>query len=249
MKNSSSRSLIISADDFGLVPSVTKGILYGISKGCITETNFIATSPYCQEAALLAKQNQLNNMGIHLNLEIGYSCYDGRDLSKKNLEVGTPEFYTWVEKEFFSQCEFLIAQDIALTHLTYHKNIIIDQRMCEIIAKLAMFYNIPVRRLSNERLNDYLLDYGIKMPEKRIVNPLGVKYSLRYLQEELREAAQCRLVEVICHPGYMSQVLRQMSSLNESRPTELKLFTDFKTTCMIREEGYSLTDYSIFGDM
>lgn len=48
--------LIVSADDFGLVPSVTEGIIAGLSTGGITETNFITTSEYRVEAARLAKR-------------------------------------------------------------------------------------------------------------------------------------------------------------------------------------------------
>lgn len=33
--------LIVSADDFGLVPSVTEGIIEGLSNGCITETTIL----------------------------------------------------------------------------------------------------------------------------------------------------------------------------------------------------------------
>ena len=73
-----------------------------------------------------------------------------------------------------------------LTHLTYHKNIIIDYRMADIIIKIARFYGVPVRRVSNERINNYLTNAGIKMPDKRIANVAGIDYSLNYLYESLK---------------------------------------------------------------
>lgn len=243
--------LIVSADDFGLVPSVTEGIIEGVSKGGITETNYIATSEYCAEAAGLAKKNQIKYMGIHLNLEIGHSCYDGRQLPNKTIVVGTSEYYDWIEKEFFSQCEYLLHQGLILTHLTYHKNIIIDYKMADIIIKIARFYGVPVRRVSNERINKYLTNARIKMTDKRIVNVAGIEYSLDYLYENLKISSEddnSSIVEVICHPGYLSEELSKTSSLTTSRLKELKLFTDLQTICMIKKEGYELKNYSIFGE-
>lgn len=243
--------LIVSADDFGLVPSVTEGIIEGLSKGCITETNYIATSDYCVEAARLAKMNQIRHMGIHLNLEIGQSCYDGSQLPNKMIVAGTSEYYDWIEKEFFSQCEFLLNQGIILTHLTYHKNIIIDYKMAEIIIKIARFYDVPVRRVSNERINTYLANAGIKMADKRISNVAGIDYSINYLYESLKISSDDdngSIVEIICHPGYLSEELSRVSSLNTSRLKELKLFTDSQTICMIKKEGYKLKNYSILGE-
>ena len=238
--------LIVSADDFGLVPSVTEGIIAGLSTGGITETNFITTSEYRVEAARLAKKNQIKHMGIHLNLEIGHSCCDGSQLPNKTIVVRTSEYYDWIEKEFFAQCEYLLNQGLMLTHLTYHKNIIIDYRMADIIIKIARFYGVPVRRVSNERTNA-----GIKMPDKRIANVAGIDYSLNYLYESLKissDDANSSIVEVICHPGYMSEELSKVSSLNASRLKELKLFTDSQTICMIKKEGYILKNYSILGE-
>lgn len=242
--------LIVSADDFGLVPSVTEGILEGLSKGCITETNYIATSDYCVEAARSAKMNRINHMGIHLNLEIGHSCHDGSQLPNKMIVIGTPDYYDWVEKEFFSQCEYLLNQGLILTHLTYHKNIIIDYQMAEIIIKIAQFYDIPVRRVSNEWVNTYLTNAGIKMTDKRIVNAAGIDYSINYLYERLKikNDDNSSIVELICHPGYLSEELSKVSSLNASRLKELKLFTDLQTICMIKKEGYKLKNYSILGE-
>jgi predicted glycoside hydrolase/deacetylase ChbG (UPF0249 family) len=243
--------LIISADDFGLVPSVTEGILEGLSKGCITETNYIATSDYCVEAAKSAKMNRINHMGIHLNLEIGHSCYDGSKLPNKMIVIGTSEYYEWVEKEFFSQCEYLLNQGLVLTHLTYHKNIIIDYKMAKIIVRIAQFYDVPVRRVSDERINNYLANTGIKMTDRRIANDPGIDYSINYLYKKLkinRNDEKGSIVEVICHPGYLSKELSEVSSLNRSRLKELKLFTDSQTICMIRKEGYKLKNYSILGE-
>lgn len=250
MNKERKRYLIISADDFGLVPSVTAGILYGLSNGAITETNCIATSTYCAEATMLAKQHHLTHMGIHLNLEIGHACSDGSALPNKQLLRGTTVYYHWVEQEFIAQCNWLIEQGITLTHLTYHKEIIIDVKMAQIIGRIAKLFGVPVRRVANQQLNTYLTRMHIDMPDERIANTGGRDYSFTYLQDKLHAASKKNhtVVEVICHPGYLSEELRQVSSLNEGRVLDLKLFTDPKTICMIEEEGYTLQNYLILGD-
>ncbi|WP_208788137.1 ChbG/HpnK family deacetylase [Enterococcus casseliflavus] len=250
MNNNHRLDLIISADDFGLVPSVTDGILQGMSNGCITETNLIATSAYCVEAATTAKQHHLTHMGIHLNLEIGHSCFDGSALPNNKLPKGSWIYYNWVEKEFIAQCECLIRQGITLSHLTYHKDIITDVNMAQIVAKIAKLYKIPIRRVGNQKLNAYLTNLQINMPDIRIANTGGIDYSFTYLREKLHLVSKStpKVVEVICHPGYTSEILSHISSLNVGRLQELKLFTDPKTICMIEEEGYTLQNYSILGD-
>lgn len=246
MKNS--HKLIISADDFGLAPSVTEGIIFGLSKGCITDTNLIATSPYSIQSILMAKQNNLNQMGIHLNLEIGNSCLDGQSLKNKRFKNDNQEYYSWVEKEFLCQCNFLVNHNLKLTHITYHKNIINNQKMATIIVKLAQLFKVPIRRTSNPKVNSYLRDADMIMPTRRITNPINQTYSLSYLQQQLSTFKDHELIEIICHPGYTSPELQKLSSLTNDRIKDLKLFTDQQTICMIRKEGYQLTNYSVFGE-
>lgn len=243
MTSNSHPQLIISADDFGLVPSVSAGILEGLATGCMTETNFIATSPYRMDGVKQAHKQRLSRIGIHLNLEVGFACSDQHPLPNLSLSVGTEAYYHWVEAEFFAQCAFLEKNHLTLTHLTYHKNIIIDERLTAIIIKIAKVYQVPVRRLPNENFNRQLEKAQLLLPEKKIINPANIPYSLAFLQQQLQKI-EAKTVEVICHPGYASKELAEISSLVTSRPQELKLFTDPKTTCMIRKEGFQLTNYS-----
>ena len=60
--------LILNADDFGLSPSVNKGIVEAFQQGIISSATMMMNTPYTDEAIELAKKHNLKNIGIHLNL-------------------------------------------------------------------------------------------------------------------------------------------------------------------------------------
>jgi chitin disaccharide deacetylase len=73
------RSLIINSDDFGLTPSVSRGILDGHAAGVITSTSVMVNTPGWGDAL-----ERLLDFGLHLNLGLGRPLTEARTLVDKN---------------------------------------------------------------------------------------------------------------------------------------------------------------------
>ena len=62
------KRLIVSADDFGLTPSINEGILRAASEGIVTNINLISTGPASDDAIALIKYHKIREIGAHLAL-------------------------------------------------------------------------------------------------------------------------------------------------------------------------------------
>ena len=63
--------LIINADDFGLSKSITDGIIEWILNGYITSTTIMANMRYAEYAVKEAIKNNIDCVGLHINLTVG----------------------------------------------------------------------------------------------------------------------------------------------------------------------------------
>lgn len=238
------KKLIIESDDFGLTKSISTGIIKGIKNGVITDTNVITTMPDVKETFEFAKENNLNKMGIHLNLDVGESLYykTSFDHFIKPGLVGCD--YSKIENEFFAQIECMISAQIEVTHITSHKALFVNYRMLDILIRLATYYNVPVRRLKQESFNKILEEKGIQMVDYSFINSNGTPYSLSLVEEFLeKEMKDSCAIEIVCHAGYNSHVLECLSSLTTQREKELELFTSSEIKDIIKKTSFELTNY------
>jgi len=65
------RRLIVNADDFGLTPAVTEGILHCHRMGIVTSTTLLVNTPGSEHAARLMAGAPELGVGLHLNLTTG----------------------------------------------------------------------------------------------------------------------------------------------------------------------------------
>ena len=65
------RGLIVNADDFGLSPGVSRGILRAHWEGIVTSTTFMVNFPWAAEMAGLLRRAPRLGVGLHLNLTTG----------------------------------------------------------------------------------------------------------------------------------------------------------------------------------
>jgi len=72
--------LIVGADDLGLSPGVTQGILEAHRDGVVRSTSLLVTFPAGQEAANLARNEPGLEVGLHLDLVGGHPCSDPSDV-------------------------------------------------------------------------------------------------------------------------------------------------------------------------
>jgi hypothetical protein len=97
--------------------------------------------------------------------------------------------------------------------------------------------------LKEEWMNQKLQKAGCQMTEQLFINEGNTDYSYTLIQNMLKQARKYDLSELICHVGYNSDELMQLSSLNEKREKELALFTNEKIKQLIQERGVQLVSF------
>lgn len=154
--------LIINADDFGLSPSVNKGIVESFKQGIITSATVMMNTPYTDEAIDLIKKNKLTNIGIHLNLTYGKSVLPKEEIPSLVDENGVFHYvcmlgyytqYLDAKKELRAQIEKFLATGLTPTHLDHHHYFNEIPNILKAYLELAEEYNLPVRSMDENARN------------------------------------------------------------------------------------------------
>lgn len=249
--------LIINGDDFGLTEGVTKGIIKGIKEGIITDTSALVNSDYFIDASILAKEEGILSMGVHLTITFlkpvlkGLKNIVDKDgyFYRKPLLIPAPYDYIEIEDELRAQIEKFLSTELKLNHLdTHHIFSIMDEKIFEIVVKLAKEYNVPIRRdfsLSNneEQLFDIArkniintTDILLFQSGKVVTKEYIVKNVNKYKEEEID-------VEILAHPGYVDENLKKLSSLTYNREKELEVYLDSEIKQYIKKSNVKLISY------
>lgn len=84
MSRMENRSVIVTADDFGLSPEINRAIVEAHEQGVVTAASLLVNAPSTQEAISLARQTPTLEIGIHLSIVEGISL-----LAEQRGEVGS----------------------------------------------------------------------------------------------------------------------------------------------------------------
>jgi predicted glycoside hydrolase/deacetylase ChbG (UPF0249 family) len=147
----------VNADDFGLTPGVSAGILLAQRHGIVTSTTVLATAAIDRELLAAARDSGLG-LGLHVNLTLG------RPLSRsRSLVDGDGRFVrdarraaarataTDVEREIEAQVErFIALVKRPPTHLDTHHHVGLLEPVREVVLAAARGLGIPVRSQSPE---------------------------------------------------------------------------------------------------
>lgn len=275
------RQLIINADDFGLTPGVTEGILQGATFGCITSSSVMINHIMHQHQNVDGDAVRPLGMGVHLNLTSGKPILPPEDLSTLVHPEGIfrdAQFIfehddvlnlIQVEKEWRAQIIGFLIKFGRPDHLDSHHHIHLLPRLFPILLQIAGEMRIPVRfpismddldgfpyQAELSGLNDYItsdmLAEDLKMIEKsdvrfpdyfsddfitpNIDNPDKLVECIHHLPEGV--------TEMMCHPGYLDDLLYQTSSHTQERVDELKALTAPQLKGLFAHEEIELINFS-----
>lgn len=73
-RSSSSRRLIVNADDFGRSSSINQAVIRAHREGILTTASLMLNEPACAEAVALARENPRLGVGLHLTLICGHAA-------------------------------------------------------------------------------------------------------------------------------------------------------------------------------
>jgi predicted glycoside hydrolase/deacetylase ChbG (UPF0249 family) len=159
------RSLVVTADDVGLHPGLTRGALKAHDEGIVTACSVLANGRALEDALEHLRDRPTLDVGVHLTLvgerplspPASIPSLVGRDgaflkgfrpFAMRYLRGGLrPEE---IEQELRRQIEKLLAADLELVHANSHQHLHVLPRIFEIVLRLAGEYRIPFVRLPQD---------------------------------------------------------------------------------------------------
>jgi predicted glycoside hydrolase/deacetylase ChbG (UPF0249 family) len=146
------RRLIVNADDFGLTPGVSAGILAAHRHGIVTSTTMLVNRAVPKDVVARARDAGLG-VGLHVNLTLGKpltkgaSLVDGhgafvRDARRAAARAKAAD----VEREVAAQIErFETLAKTSPTHLDTHHHVGLHVPVREVVLNAARRLGVPVR--------------------------------------------------------------------------------------------------------
>lgn len=269
------RGLIVNADDFGLSPGVSRGILRAHREGIVTSTTFMVNFPWAAEMAELLRGAPRLGVGLHLNLTTGAPVLppsqvpslvgpDGR-FRRSLLRLLRRLRPAEAEREWSAQVERFVALLGRLpTHLDTHRYLQAYPPLCGVMLRVARRYGVPAVRVlppdvfpagtfprwspAGLLLGASLRRTTAMVRQSGLAAPdrtMAGDFDLPVLLARLDRVGE-GVTEIVAHPGEVDDQLRQLSSLLGRREVELAALTAPAARERVEARGIRLMH---FGDL
>lgn len=248
--------LIINADDANLTRGVTQGILEAHEEGIVTSTTLLMNLPLSEKTVRDLKKRKRLGLGVHLNMTLGGPVSHPADvptLLKPDGRFRRPVDYAQkrpsekeVAREYEAQIKLFVKHFADRPdHLDTHHHLHDDPLFFGALKEVAKKWKIPVRRSRIFQLEEFKLKTaGLKTTDYLFGNLeacyIWQRDSFLGVMENFPEGTG----EIGCHPGYCDPELRQMSSMQEVREKELRLFSDSTLHKALSRQGIEMIRFS-----
>lgn len=264
------KRLIVTADDVGLHPGMTRGALAAHDRGIVTAVSVSPNGRDFGPAVELLWGRPRLEVGAHLTLvgerplslpETIPSLVDPAGL----LHAGYPAFAARyavgriraidLETELRAQVERLLATGLRVTHLNSHQHLHVLPRVFEIVLRLAEEHGVPVVRIPNEP-EARPTPRGLQLAALnalgrrarslgRIASPdrtVGVMAAGCLTPARLRRCLDQveGTTELVCHPGLGGEELAATYDWGYAWEEETAALCDPALPELLREKGISL---------
>ena len=229
--------VIFNADDYGVHPSISRGIREAIEHGVVRSTSVLANCATEEELALLARLvRRGTSAGVHLNLTRGRPLtafpqsmllpegdFDRSAGCNQTVVPTLPD--RLLMSEFRAQIKRVLP--LAPTHLDGHHHIHTFWNTFAVACRLAKRHRLAMRAV-NADMRKALRRRHISCPDHFVSrffgkNNLSVDNLMALLEEPLASGAAA--VEVMCHPGRWGRLPVSFSSYRRERERELAILT------------------------
>ena len=220
------RRLIVNADDFGLTPGVSAGILAAHRHGIVSSTTLLATAAIDAEWVSALRDSGLG-VGIHLNLTLGRPLSKGRSLVDESGRFVRDARHAAaranardVEREVAAQIERFVALMLRPpTHLDTHHHVGLLDPVSAVVLEAARNLGVPVRS-QNPEARARALTAGLRTPDHFFgESGPGPYWSLARTLAQLRQLP-AGVSEFMSHPGWLDDALAY-SRYGRQRETEM----------------------------
>jgi predicted glycoside hydrolase/deacetylase ChbG (UPF0249 family) len=251
---SAGRTLIVNADDFGLTPAVSRGILEAAREGIVTSTTVLVNRPIPPELVAELGGSALG-VGLHLNLTLGRPVSDPRRVPslvdadgrfvRDPREAAARAAKDEARIELGNQIDaFRALLGRFPTHLDTHHHVGRHEPILDLVLDFARAIRVPVRS-QDERVRAAARRLKLRTPD-HFVGESGPEpyWSAERVLEHLR-ALPGGVTEFMTHPGYFDDDLAY-SRYGRQRETELAGLTDPRARELIEREGIRLVHFGTF---
>ena len=256
------KKLIINADDFGMTPGITQGIIDAHRRGVVTSTTALVPAPYFDEAMRLACiEAPTLAVGIHLTLTLrgarpvlpasevpSLVDDDGFFLHNKTFEtrVDLDEVY----REWDAQITRFTACGRMPDHIDSHHNVHgRNADLLDVALELARTYHLPVRYASRSpETESFMHRYGTVPTTDGILHQFsGVGVSMQTFEGVLDDmlGRPGSLYEINAHPAFIDHLLRDNSSYCMPRIDEHAILTSPQARQALADRSIILTNYAM----
>ncbi len=225
-----SKKLIINADDYGFTEGGNRAIIECFTNGAVTNVSLLAVGDSFEHAVKLARENNINKIGVHLTLTGPFKPLTSIGFSKSYIPFLIRYFAGFVRKEdiyteFKNQILKVKKEGFTITHLDSHQHIHVVPGILKIVIKLMKEENIDYVRFPQEKINIFtelidplaIIRSLLLLPmcglSARLLDVPGIKHNdyftgharaLRLRKKDLMRAIsnlKDGLTELGCHPG------------------------------------------------
>jgi hypothetical protein len=246
------RRLIVNADDFGLTPGVSRGILRAHREGLVTSTTVLVNLPGDPALDAEAADDGALGLGLHFNLTWGPPAApagavpslvdgDGRFVRDGDA-VGVRARPEDVRREADAQLHAFERRFGRLpTHADSHHHVHRQPRIMEAILDVVDRAGLPVRS-QDPGFRDGLRRHGIATPD-HFVGDAGAEpyWTAARLLHQLA-SLPLGLTELMCHPGEFDEALAY-SRYGRQREVELAALCDREARATVRRLGIELCHF------
>jgi predicted glycoside hydrolase/deacetylase ChbG (UPF0249 family) len=266
------RYLIVNADDFGLTPGVSRGIIRAHREGILTSTTFMVNFPWAADMAQMLQEAPGLGVGIHLNITTGAPVLPPEQVSSLVGPDGRFVRSGWrlltrvrpeeAQREWTAQVE----KGIALlgrtpTHLDTHRFLQGYPPLCEAMLAVAKRFAIPAVRILYPEFvpvglyrrwtpAGFMVDRSLKRSasltrESGLRHPdwtLAGDFDTAGLLQRLDRVPE-GVTEIVSHPGEVDEPLAALTSLREQREVELKALVDPEVRQRVAAQGIQLIHF------
>lgn len=261
------KRLIVTADDVGLHPGMTRGALAAHDGGIVTAVSVSPNGQAFEPAVELLRDRPRLEVGAHLTL-VGERPLSSPETIPSlvgpdgGLHSGYPAFAARyalgriraadLETELRAQLERLLATGLRVVHLNSHQHLHVLPRVLDVVLRLAEEHGIPAVRIPNEpeaRLTPRGLQIaGLNALGRRVRGPrtVGVMVAGHLNAARLRRCLDLveGSTELVCHPGLGNAELAAAYDWGYAWEEETAALTDPELPALLQERGISLSSFS-----
>lgn len=223
--------LIINGDDFGLSKGISDGIIKGIKDGYLTSTSIMINMNYANYAIQEAIKNDINCIGLHINLTVGKPIINNSNLTDENgvfyynqQQIENKNLtYEDVYKEIIGQInKFKEYSDekLIIDHLDTHHSIYANEIIRKVIIDISNEFDLPIRNFGNtencKTPDIFYQDFSIKNVNIECIKSMVEMYKNQNL-----------VIELLTHPGYIDDYIKSVTGYL-GRENELRVLEECK---------------------